>query len=275
MLDSRLKTSARLLNPRVQEDYFDHILSRYTHLHKSSEDPVDSIEQGLLSMSLKDQIDCEGWADFCSKFSSKALQSPAQQPMDTSTVLAAMRKLREGLVASSRLDVFSHQVYFFIIYATILIGNFESFHPALLHLIRVIFARSDIAKTQKDEFVGFYILDLACRQGNLRKAFETRHVYACNDQNINKLLMALVRGDWRLYWKTYEVMNVYQKKLLQASHEMMRQHTINCVSASYLSVRRDFLEEAARSPWRDISRLTPKTWELDGEQILVRRIRKK
>jgi len=59
---------------------------------------------------------------------------------DLSMLMMAMRKLREVIVASKRVDDFSIQVYIFCIRLSILSKHVESYHPAILHLLRIMHA---------------------------------------------------------------------------------------------------------------------------------------
>ena len=52
-----------------------------------------------------------------------------------SEVLSALRKLREGIVASKRKDAFAVQAYLFCIRVSVLVKHSESYHPAILHLL--------------------------------------------------------------------------------------------------------------------------------------------
>ena len=54
---------------------------------------------------------------------------PVDAERELSVVLQAMRKIREGLVASARVDDFARRVYVFIVRATILTKHMESYHP--------------------------------------------------------------------------------------------------------------------------------------------------
>lgn len=74
-----------------------------------------------------------------SRLSPSVTPSLATLPSDTkalSEVLSALRKLREGIVASKRADDFAVQAYLFCIRLSVLVKHPESYHPAILHLLR-------------------------------------------------------------------------------------------------------------------------------------------
>ena len=195
------------------------------------------------------------------------------------TLIAAMRKLREAIVASGRVDTFALSVYIFIIHATILTGQVESYHPALLHLLRKIlpaYNSTTSAKVEPWAFLGYYAIDLACRQDGLERAYHVGHTYGYRDKNVEGLLSAIVRGDWCLYWRHREMLDGYQRRLCQWRDEKMTVHALNCLGASYLSVQKEYVEEAARQKWtaEGLGILKP-SWELEGSLIIIKRMKKK
>ena len=190
-----------------------------------------------------------------------------------------MRKLREAIVASARVDEFALSVYSFIIHATILTGHMESYHPALLHLLRNIFPAHDSAihiGIESQVFLGFYILDLACRQDDMGRATHVAHSYGYRDERVKFLLKAIVRGDWCMYWRQQEGLDKYQKRLCQWRDERMTLHALDCLGASYLHVQKEYVEKMTRQQWtlEKLKDLMP-TWEQEGDMIIMKRIKKK
>ena len=59
-------------------------------------------------------------------------------------LLMSMRKLREGLLASARTDSFAQRAYIFLIRAALLTSTYESYTPALFHLLGRIHAATAI-----------------------------------------------------------------------------------------------------------------------------------
>jgi hypothetical protein len=96
-----------------------------------------------------------------------------------STITMAMRKLREGIVASNRVDSFSIQAYIFCIRLSILVKHMESYHPAILHLLKRMHTVLPLSKADLQEFVGYLVLDLACRQNDLAAAYAMRPTSRC------------------------------------------------------------------------------------------------
>ena len=195
------------------------------------------------------------------------------------TLIAAMRKLREAIVASARVDTFALSVYIFIIRATILTEQMESYHPALLHLLRKILPSSASMTSineELQEFLGYYILDLACRQNDLGRAYHVRHLYGYRNEIVEGLLRAIVRGNWCLYWRQRAEMDSYQKRLCQWNEEKITAHALDCLGVSYLSVQKEYVEEVASQKWTSegLGKLKP-SWELEGSVIVIKRVKKK
>ena len=110
---------------------------------------------------------------------------------DLSTLMMAMRKLREGIVAANRIDEFSIQAYIFCIRLSILVKQMESYHPAILHLLKKMHPVLPLTATELQEFVGYLVLDLACRQNELAQAYSVRQHYRLQDSKVDAVLRAL------------------------------------------------------------------------------------
>jgi hypothetical protein len=104
--------------------------------------------------------------------STKDTYDPAYQK-DLSILILAMRKLRESLLASHRLDSFSTQCCIFIIRFSIQLKHMHSYHPALLYLLCCIHPVLPLPSSILSEFSSYLVLDLACRQKGL--AARTKH----------------------------------------------------------------------------------------------------
>ena len=199
---------------------------------------------------------------------------PVDAERELSVVLQAMRKIREGLVASARVDNFARHVYAFIIRATILTKHMESYHPALLHLLYRIHPMNALPTSELHEFLGFYILDLACRQVDLGTAFGVRYRYKYSDLKVDMLLKALVHGNWWVFRNIGEELNHYQKRLLEWANDRMRKHAIDCLSKSYLKADIAFVEQVMHRTWEELKKENV-GWEKDGEIVMIRQIQRK
>ena len=189
--------------------------------------------------------------------------------------MQAMRKLREAIVASSRADRFTQDVYVFIIRATVYEKHMESYHPALLHLLYRIHPINPLPADLLSEFVGYYILDLAGRQMNLAQAFAVRHLYGHGDPRIGMVLKALVTGDWYLFWKAKESAEVNQRCLIEWAEDRVRKHALQCLGKSYLTAEKAYVEKAAQRTWDELKLLNQVGWELSGNNVKMKRIQRR
>lgn len=186
-----------------------------------------------------------------------------------------MRKLREAIVASARKDTFALRAYAFMIRASILMRHMESYHPALLHLLRDIHPASSLTPFEYDEFVGYYVLDLSCRQNDLATAYKVGCHYSYKNVRVRTVLKALVHGNWYAFWKVKSLMSDHQQRLLEYSEEGMRACALNCLGKSYLRVDRKFLERSAQQPWEKLKDKGRTNWQLEGDVVTIRQIKRK
>src|SRR5439155_7885722 len=102
----------------------------------------------------------KSFASLSISHASSTVQNPADRTseQELSTTLLAMRKLREGIVASQRIDDFAVRAYVYCIRVAILVKHMESYHPALRHLLRNIHPVHPLSGLELQEFVGYLIL---------------------------------------------------------------------------------------------------------------------
>ncbi|MCJ1253211.1 hypothetical protein MMC24_001022 [Lignoscripta atroalba] len=208
--------------------------------------------------------------------STSTISRTEPSPKELSTLTLSMRKLREALIASHRTDTFAQRAYIFIIRACILTKHTESYHPALLHLLRRIHPATPLPEPELHEFVGYYILDLTCRQGDLGAAYGVRKAYAYKDKRVEGVLKALVHDDWFVFWRTRGLVDGYQRRLMEWAEEGVRLQALKCVGRSYLVVEKGFVERAAGGrEWAVLKERDGVGWELDAGKVTVRRVRPK
>jgi hypothetical protein len=122
--------------------------------------------------------------------------SATDRSNDLPNILMAMRRLREGILGSRRRDTFAQRAYMFIAQASILTRSWESYQPTLRHLVHDIHAHSPLTALELRDFVGYMILDLACRQNELVQAYALKVKFAHQDRRLAAVLKALVHDDW-------------------------------------------------------------------------------
>lgn len=207
---------------------------------------------------------------------SSSSSSPAPSPAPTSTslshILAALRKLREGIVAAQRADPFATQVYLFAIRLGILCGHPETYHPALLHLLRVIHPRHALTAVELHEAASYLVLDAACRRGDLGEAYRLRNGHRLRDPKIDAVLAALVRDDWVAFFRVKKGVDGHRARLLEFAEDGVRRHLLKAFGRAYLSVPLRFLEASSGLEWEELRRSYAVGWELDEGRVVIRKI---
>lgn len=163
-----------------------------------------------------------------------------------------MRRLREGILGSRRHDRFAQRAYMFITQAGILTRQWESYQPALLHLLRGIHPHSPLATPELRDHVGYYILDLACRKDDLAEAYKAKLAFEHRDRRVAAVLKALAQHDWVKFWRLKRAVDGYQRALMEFAGERVRMHALKCLGRGYLSADKGFVERAADARWQDL-----------------------
>ncbi len=190
---------------------------------------------------------------------------------DLNVLIMAMRKLREGIVASKRVDDFSIQAYIFCIRLSVLVKHMESYHPAILHLLRKMHAIQALTKTELQEFVGYLVLDLACRQNDLSQAYSVRHEYRLHDSKVDAMLRALTHDDYYLFWRVKRSVDGHKAKLIEFAEDIMKRQALKCLGRSYLSIDLATLEEITNTPWPLLVKEHGVGWQLEGTKVIIRK----
>ncbi|KAL8338242.1 hypothetical protein RB601_006502 [Gaeumannomyces tritici] len=227
---------------------------------------------------------------------------------DLTVIMMALRKLREAIVASKRVDDFAVQTYLFCIRLAVLVKQPESYHPAIQHLLRHINTRSQQQQQQQQsaqqsaqqqqqqlspttpdhhrhqplttvelqEVAGYLVLDAACRRGDLAEAHASRLRYGLRDGRVDAVLAALAHDNYAAFWRLRGQVDGHKARLMEFAEPAMRRHALLCLGRSYLAVECPFLERCAGGrAWADLQRLDAVGWERDGQRVVIRRIKAK
>lgn len=241
----------------------DELLRRFASLH-------------LTSNSNDQRIPTDSAADASPTDPNTSSMAPATIPNNTkglADVLSALRKLREGIVASKRVDDFAIQVYLFCIRLSVLVKHPESYHPAILHLLRRIQPLRRMTSVEMSEVVGYLILDTACRRNNLAEAYAIRHKYRLRDAKVDGVLDSLAHDNYMEFNRLKKRVDGHKAKLLEYADEGIRKHLLKCFGRAYLGVDLAFLEKCADSKWTNLTAEDGVGWELDGTKVVIRKVK--
>ena len=275
----------RLHNFQAQEAYYTKIVERYMKFCAvSSSAGGEGLEKAFASLSLLSNTDTSSGAppntsnaeDIAAHRPSLPRQtSTTPRPNDMPHILLAMRKLREAILATRRRDAFAQRAYKFLIQAAILTKNWESYQPALLYLLHHIHPCTPLGPTELQDYGGYLVLDLACRQWELGEAFVVRKRLGVRERKVDAVLRALVRDDWVRFWRLRRSVDGYQRAVMEFGVERMRVHALKCLGRGYLSVERGYVERVADGSWEQLVK-GGVGWELgeDG-RVVIRRIKAK
>ncbi|KAK3399860.1 hypothetical protein B0T20DRAFT_434352 [Sordaria brevicollis] len=277
------KGEKRLLNHKTQEAYYAKIAERYLAFCTDAGDR-DSLQRQFSRLALSDSSTSTGntstpllpAGSTSSSDSSTTPHLPVPSSSDNlSQILSALRKLREALVASSRIDDFTTQVYLFAVRLGILSSSFETYLPSLLYLLRVIHRSPShpLTSVEYHEVVSYLVLDTACRRGDLAEAYNFRNRYGLKDAKVDATLKALVMDDWVAWRRTKRSVDGYRVRLMEFAEPGIRQTILKAFGRAYLSVGYEYLEEVMGMKWEEMVRGYGVGWEReDSGRVVIRRI---
>ncbi|OTA59313.1 hypothetical protein K449DRAFT_353962 [Hypoxylon sp. EC38] len=273
------KGDSRLLDFKTQERYYTKIVERYMTFCSDAGERDELLRRFAslnISSNSNERLPTRSTSGAPSSDPNTPSMAPATIPSSTkglSDVLAALRKLREGIVASKRADDFAIQVYLFCIRLSVLVKHPESYHPAILHLLRRIQPLHSMTSVEMSEVVGYLVLDTACRRNNLAEAFTIRYKYQLRDVKVDGVLDALAHDNYIEFNRLKKRVDGHKAKLLEYAEEGMRKHLLKCFGRAYLSVDLDFLEICADSRWANLTAEDGVGWELDGGKVVIRKVK--
>ncbi|KAL9013159.1 MAG: hypothetical protein Q9173_002133 [Seirophora scorigena] len=270
------KGDTSLLDYTTQEGYFDGIKNRYhslTGAAATGNEEGPTLASAFDSLSLNQHV--PGHQSGSKAEGSFSAATTAAAASGLTTLIMAMRKLREAIVASARQDAFAKNVYIFIIRTTIVLKHPESYHPAILHLFRRLHLASPLSHEEAKEFLGYWLLDLACRQQDLAGALRVRNFYRHRTEKVDTILSALIHGNWVILRSAKRGADVYETSLLQWADERMANHATQCIGKSYLSLPKEYVERCTGLRWGELKEQKMLPWTLDGETIVIRQMKKR
>lgn len=271
--------SLRLLDHKTQERYYTKIVERYLSFCSDAGDR-DALLQKFASLSLSGErlgssgTDASVTSATTPSTASSAPFFPApNSTKDLSAVLMALRKLREGIVASNRIDDFATQAYLFSVRTAVLVKHSESYHPAILHLLRTIHPKHPLTSFELREVTGYLVLDAACRRGDLAGAFALRNRFKLRDAKVDSVLRSLVCDDFIAFGRVRRSVDGHKAKFLEFCEDSMRRHTLKCFGRAYLSVDAEFLEKATGATFLELVERDGVGWHSDGTKVVIRSIK--
>ncbi|APA14783.1 hypothetical protein sscle_13g095530 [Sclerotinia sclerotiorum 1980 UF-70] len=264
----RSKGDKQLLDYKTQERFYNKIVERYM-LFAADARRGDELNRKLARLNISQE---NGNRDPAQPVPNPAdLTNSKADTNELDAITMGMRKLREGIVASKRIDDFSIQAYIFCIRLSILLKHWESYHPAMRHLLQVMHPKHPLSSTELQEFAGYQVLDLACRQSDLAKAFSIKLTLGLRDSKVDEVLKAIAHDNYFLFWKVKRGMDGYKAKIMEFAGEEMKLHALKSIGKTYLSIDLDSLEQLTDSNWTTLTKVYNVGWQLEGTKVVIRK----
>jgi hypothetical protein len=194
------------------------------------------------------------------------------QQQHISEILFSLRKLREGIVASDRADLFASVVYLFCIKLAIMARHPQSYYPALLHVRRRFLPLGLLSTLEVAEIAAYLVLDAACRKHDLGEAYTLREqMCSTRDDRLDAVLSALVHDNHVLFRREKRIADGYRARLMDSADDDMRMVTLKAFGRAYMSVELSYLETSTDQDWGTLKQ-GGVGWELVGEdKIMIRK----
>jgi hypothetical protein len=216
----------------------------------------------------------------------KAMASPtlSSPSHELSTILLALRKLREALLATSSTassPVFSQRVHVFCIRVAILAHHPPSYHPPLIHLLFVLHTpQFPLPASELSEMATYLIYDFACRQQEMESAFALRskcklHL-SLESLVVDEILAAVATGNWVAFWRVRREVDGYVRALMHWAVPRLRRNTLKALGRAYLHCDIEWVLQSASGGemgWDELANSENIGWTLDGSRVIIRKPR--
>ncbi|KAG0640827.1 hypothetical protein HOY80DRAFT_775633 [Tuber brumale] len=194
---------------------------------------------------------------------------------ELANIILSMRKLREGIVGSSRVDAFSSKAYMFMIRISILMKHPDSYHPAIRHLLYDIHPYVPLSANEKQEFAGYLVLHLASKMEAYNEAFMIKREFRVTDYRILQAVDAMIQGNYWSFRATRRKVDLYKARLLEDAEQRMRDHTLKCLGKSYFTVDVNYLESVTGAKWDELKKEFGVGWDMNSAGIVTVRKQKR
>lgn len=91
------------------------------------------------------------------------------------------------------------------------------------------------------------------------------------DARVDRVLSALVHGDWVAFWKMRRTVDGYQRRLMGWAEGGVRTVAMECLARTYFTAEKGFVERAAKMEWEGVVKTLKVGWVLDGGSVVIRK----
>jgi hypothetical protein len=186
-------------------------------------------------------------------------------------ILSSMRKLREALLPLEP-DEFGKRVFIFNVKVSVLAKSYQSYYPALIHLIERFDGLLD--KDEKKELGWFRVLHLAHFNKDLNEAYYMMLTHVPGDRHVMSILRALACDDAAAWLKLYQrEKSVYFRTLMSFSADKMVESMLRQIGKSYMQLTKPALESMVGLSWDELHKQYSCNWAVDNQKVIIRQRR--
>lgn len=294
-----------LLDPKIQESYYHIITARYMQFCTRNRDNLNQAFTSLLNdrlqpknteaaslsgkaTTIKDNAKPSASATMtkslgASKWAVQQSTSFTTEVAEELTaILIALRKLREGILGSSRttaIPLFSQKVYVFNIQLAILARHPESYHAPLRYLLTRLHSHEHpIPQSDIQEMLSYLILDTALRLNQLNEAYllrlQAKTTFGFRNRNVDLILKAVATDNWPLFWLQYKRVDGYVRAIMHWKLDALRTSVLKTIGRSYMKCDVEWILQNAAGgelSWEDLVSKEDIGWMKDGNTVTIRK----
>lgn len=201
---------------------------------------------------------------------------------ELSTLLMSLRKLREGILATSSSTpvTFQQQVHVFSIRFSILARHPPSYFSSLRYLLETLHTTSHpLTNHELAEFTSYLILDYACRQNSFDPAYtlliRSKQKHGFQNLLVENILSALIHDNWISFWRNHKAADGYVRAIMSWATDGVMRQALKAVGRTYLSVDRNWLLETCTGDegwtWCKLAEREKLGWHSEGDSIIIRK----
>lgn len=205
-----------------------------------------------------------------------------QTASELSLILTALRKLREGILATSNTapsPLFSQRVHIFNVRLAILALHPESYHASLRYLVGKLHSQDHpLPQSELREMTSLLILDTALRLGDIMEAYRirirARAAFGFVNRDLDQILLAVVRSDWPLFWRIRNRVDGYMRAIMHWHSEPIRKTTLKTIGKSYLKCNIEWIVQSTTGGeigWDELVAKEDIGWLTDGTFAIIRK----
>ncbi|RAK99736.1 uncharacterized protein BO80DRAFT_113402 [Aspergillus ibericus CBS 121593] len=279
------KGDRKLLDHKVQKDYFDKIVTQYMEFCARHFKDLDAALMSLPKSASSDATSNPP-VSFPSPTNKPTGDGSPPPSTELSTILLSLRKLREAVLATgSTIPIsFSQQVHILSIQIAIQARHPPSYFPSFRYTLEKLHTPScPLPDSDLNDLISYWILDYACRQEDMVAAYQLRSCarkrYGFQSSIIDRVLNALAHDNWVVFWQIRNGVDSRVRAVMNWAEDRVRRHALKAVGKAYLSTDARWITEGCTGTrswtWENLVEAENLGWEKEGNRIIIRKPKQK